>query len=128
MRAAILPPLTLALLGAKPAVTFPWSSTSPPWARPPWSTRPGSTRSWPRPTPSSPTTASSSSARAVVGLPEANARLEDRADRNALGAFLQGGVVNAFIVASLRDVDDPTLLRQGCTGARTAGAPTGGAG
>jgi hypothetical protein len=49
----------------------------------------------------------------VVVLPAEHAVLEDRADRNALGAFLRPGVVNAFIVASLRDVDDPELLRQG---------------
>ncbi len=49
----------------------------------------------------------------VVALPAENAVLEDRVDRNALGAFLRPGVVNAFIVASLRDVHDPELLRQG---------------
>ncbi|MCA9526361.1 MAG: hypothetical protein KC549_08715 [Myxococcales bacterium] len=50
---------------------------------------------------------------AIVPLPEEHALLEDRADRNALGARLQPRVINAFIVASLRDVDDPTRLRQG---------------
>ena len=46
-------------------------------------------------------------------LPEANAVLEDRADRNALGAHLQPGVINVFIVRSLRDIHDARLLRQG---------------
>ncbi|MEZ4473292.1 MAG: hypothetical protein R3F60_21395 [bacterium] len=113
MRAAILLPLTLALLGAKPAVTFPvvfhvatvgeapvvdaaWLDAQLAQANAIFADH-----------------GVQLVRQAVVGLPEANARLEDRADRNALGAFLQGGVVNAFIVASLRDVDDPTLLRQG---------------
>lgn len=46
-------------------------------------------------------------------LPEANAALEDRADRNALGAFLKPDVINVFIVRSLRDIHDPEVMRQG---------------
>lgn len=49
----------------------------------------------------------------VRALPAEHGVLEDRAGRNALGAFLEAGVVNAFIVESLRDVDDPEVLRQG---------------
>jgi hypothetical protein len=41
------------------------------------------------------------------------AHLETRADRHALGAELAPRVVNVFVVASLRDVDDPTQLRRG---------------
>jgi hypothetical protein len=41
------------------------------------------------------------------------ARLENRADRHALGAELRPRVINVFVVESLRDVDDPALLRMG---------------
>lgn len=41
------------------------------------------------------------------------ARLETRADRDALSKELAKGVVNVFVVASLRDVDDPSRLRMG---------------
>lgn len=41
------------------------------------------------------------------------ARLETRADRHALGAEMRPRVINAFVVASMRDVDDPTLHRMG---------------
>jgi len=41
------------------------------------------------------------------------ARLETRADRDALAAELERGVVNVFIVASLRDVDEPDRYRMG---------------
>jgi len=51
-----------------------------------------------------------SSARA---LPSSLARLETRADRDALGAHLEAKRINVMIVASLRDVDDPKLLRMG---------------
>jgi hypothetical protein len=40
-------------------------------------------------------------------------RLETRKDRDALGALLSPGVINVFVVTSLRDVDDPSLLRMG---------------
>lgn len=39
--------------------------------------------------------------------------LESRADRHALGGFLTPGQANVFVVASLRDVDDPSLMRMG---------------
>jgi hypothetical protein len=41
------------------------------------------------------------------------AKLETRADRDALAAQLEKGVLNVFIVASLRDVDDDRLHRMG---------------
>jgi hypothetical protein len=41
------------------------------------------------------------------------AHLETRKDRDALDAERQKGVVNVFVVASLRDVDDPRLMRMG---------------
>lgn len=53
---------------------------------------------------------------AVVGrraLADSLARLESRADRDALAPRAERGVVNAFVVASLRDVDDPALYRRG---------------
>ncbi len=46
-------------------------------------------------------------------LPTSLARLETRADRDALGAFLEAKRINVMIVASLRDVDDPKLFRMG---------------
>lgn len=49
----------------------------------------------------------------VRDLAPRHARLENRDDRDALAAELRRGVVNVFLVASLRDVDDPVLLRQG---------------
>jgi hypothetical protein len=42
-----------------------------------------------------------------------HARLESRRDRDALEALLETGVINVFVVASLRDVDDPSLYRMG---------------
>jgi hypothetical protein len=41
------------------------------------------------------------------------ARLETRKDRDALDTVRVKGRVNVFVVASLRDVDDPKLLRMG---------------
>jgi hypothetical protein len=41
------------------------------------------------------------------------ARLETRSDRDALAAELEKGKINVMVVASLRDVDDPSLLRMG---------------
>jgi hypothetical protein len=48
--------------------------------------------------------------------------LETRADRHALGAELAANLVNVFIVGSLRDVDDTTLMRRGVHW-RPAGIP-----
>jgi len=41
------------------------------------------------------------------------ARLETRKDRDALAAELEKGRINVMVVASLRDVDDPSLFRMG---------------
>lgn len=41
------------------------------------------------------------------------AQLESRADRDALATQLKKGFLNVFVVASLRDVDDPKLYRMG---------------
>lgn len=41
------------------------------------------------------------------------ARLETRSDRDALAGELEKGKINVMVVASLRDVDDPSLLRMG---------------
>ncbi len=46
-------------------------------------------------------------------LPAAHAHLETRADRDALAALVEPRRVNVLVVASLRDVDDPTLFRMG---------------
>jgi hypothetical protein len=54
----------------------------------------------------------------------AHARLETRADRHALGALVQPDGINVFVVASLRDVDDPSLMRQGVHW-RPRGSPPG---
>jgi hypothetical protein len=40
-------------------------------------------------------------------------RLETRADRDALGSRLMAGGINLFVVASLRDVDEPSRYRWG---------------
>ncbi len=50
---------------------------------------------------------------AVRRLPARFAALETRKDRDALATQLEPGVINVFIVASLRDVDDPKLYRMG---------------
>jgi len=53
---------------------------------------------------------------AVVGrrkLAASHARLVDRGDRDALQASLRTGVINAFIVAQLMDVDEPGRERKG---------------
>jgi hypothetical protein len=42
-----------------------------------------------------------------------HAQLETAEDRDALADLLESRVINVFIVASLRDVDDPTRLRGG---------------
>jgi hypothetical protein len=41
------------------------------------------------------------------------ARMESRDDRSGLGAHVQRGVINCFVVASLRDVDEPERMRRG---------------
>jgi hypothetical protein len=48
-----------------------------------------------------------------VVLPASDAALENRRDRNALGAHLKPDVINVFIVRSLRDIHDPQVMRQG---------------
>jgi hypothetical protein len=50
--------------------------------------------------------------RAIV-LAESHARLESRADRDALAADAQRGVIDCFVVESLRDVDEPERVRRG---------------
>jgi hypothetical protein len=50
------------------------------------------------------------------------AHVETRADRHALGAELRPDVINVFVVGSLRDVDDPSLMRRGVHW-RPAGMP-----
>jgi hypothetical protein len=55
-------------------------------------------------------------------LPPTNARLETRADRHALGGLLDRRQIDVFVVLSLRDVDDPTLMRRGVHW-RPAGRP-----
>lgn len=49
----------------------------------------------------------------VEPLAAEHARLETRRDRHALGTHVQDGVINVFVVASLRDVDDPSRYRMG---------------
>lgn len=46
-------------------------------------------------------------------LPERHAMLETRSDRHALGALIDPVRIDVFIVRSLRDVDDPSLMRRG---------------
>lgn len=46
-------------------------------------------------------------------LAERNAALENRPDRDALGAYFARGTVHVFCVASLRDVDEPDRMRRG---------------
>ena len=43
----------------------------------------------------------------------AQAHAETRRDRDAFAAALHPGAVNVFVVASLRDVDDPSRMRMG---------------
>jgi hypothetical protein len=49
----------------------------------------------------------------TVLLAGKHAALETRADRDALGAYAKRGVIDCFVVRSLRDVDDPQHLRRG---------------
>ncbi len=46
-------------------------------------------------------------------LPAHQAKLETAKDRDALAEHVAPQVINVFIVKSLRDVDDPRLMRQG---------------
>jgi hypothetical protein len=46
-------------------------------------------------------------------LPDRHAELETRTDRHALGALLDSARIDVFIVRSLRDVDEPSLMRRG---------------
>ncbi|HEX4354974.1 MAG TPA: hypothetical protein VHZ95_18715 [Polyangiales bacterium] len=46
-------------------------------------------------------------------LAETHARMETRADRDALGAEVSRGAIDCFIVESLRDVDEPDRVRRG---------------
>lgn len=46
-------------------------------------------------------------------LPAPHARMETRADRDALGAYVKPGVIDLFLVQSLRDVDEPERMRKG---------------
>jgi hypothetical protein len=48
-----------------------------------------------------------------LDLGAVHARLETRADRDALGAEVQPRVIDCFVVESLRDVDEPQLMRRG---------------
>jgi hypothetical protein len=49
--------------------------------------------------------------RAAMGAP--HVAMEDRGDRHALAEGLVPGSINVFVVGSLRDVDDPSRMRQG---------------
>ncbi len=46
-------------------------------------------------------------------LPERHARMETRADRDALAALARKPGIRVYVVASLRDVDEPDRMRQG---------------
>lgn len=46
-------------------------------------------------------------------LPQQHTRLETAVDRDKLAARIDAKVINVFVVASLRDVDDPTKHRMG---------------
>jgi hypothetical protein len=50
-------------------------------------------------------------------------RMETRADRNALGALVRPRWINLFVVASLRDVDEPQRIRRGVHWHSTTHAP-----
>lgn len=51
------------------------------------------------------------------------ARMETRADRDALGAFVRPHWINVFVVASLRDVDEAQRVRRGVHWHSTSHAP-----
>ena len=48
-----------------------------------------------------------------AALPAKHARLEQREDRDALGAYVKRGAIHCFVVESLRDVDEPERMRRG---------------
>jgi hypothetical protein len=48
-----------------------------------------------------------------VPLAAAHAHLSSRTDRDALAAYVKRKVINCFVVASLRDVDEPERMRRG---------------
>jgi hypothetical protein len=50
---------------------------------------------------------------AALALGSEHAAIETREDRDALGANAGHGVIDCFVVRSLRDVDDPTQVRRG---------------
>ena len=50
---------------------------------------------------------------AVHALDADHTRMETRRDRHRLGRAMRPDVVNAFVVQSLRDVDDPSRYRMG---------------
>jgi hypothetical protein len=52
-------------------------------------------------------------AAATAALAGEHAVIETAADRDVLGANVRRGVINCFVVGSLRDVDDPTQMRRG---------------
>jgi hypothetical protein len=49
----------------------------------------------------------------AVPLAGERAAIETAADRDVLGANVRRGVINCFVVGSLRDVDDPAQMRRG---------------
>src|SRR5262249_21843743 len=51
------------------------------------------------------------------------ARMEARADRAALGAFVRPPWINGFVVAALADVDEPERIRRGVHWHSTRHAP-----
>jgi len=53
------------------------------------------------------------SAPRIRELPARHAALETRRDRDALGALVRRDAISVFVVASLRDVDDPKHYRLG---------------
>ncbi|MFI5308804.1 MAG: hypothetical protein ACHQ53_15715 [Polyangiales bacterium] len=50
---------------------------------------------------------------ATLPLDAQHSELESRGDRDALGAEVGRGVIDCFVVRSLRDVDEPPRLRRG---------------
>lgn len=50
---------------------------------------------------------------AMLPLGAEHAAIESRADRDALSANVGRGVIDCFVVRSLRDVDDPIQMRRG---------------
>jgi hypothetical protein len=50
---------------------------------------------------------------AQVDLPATHAVIDTREQRDALGAYVQRGAIDCFVVRSLRDVDEPERMRRG---------------